>query len=183
MATRYLYNNVYYNNLWSLRKAIFIQEKIKFGNVTTQQQFDALGLTVTVDTYDPIDQTDLQTLKQQLLTRLETSFNDYRNSKYTYINSSLGFKANANVTAFNNIEGMIVQLELDSVNPNPTITFMDFDDIPRDLNKTQLQTLLLEISQNGSNAYAKKWQYRTIIEQTDDYGHLTSLEPFIFSSL
>ena len=60
-----------------------------------------------------VDITDisLAQAKQNKLDELETAFDSYRESKNTYINSSLGFKANANVTAYNNVDGLISQIE------------------------------------------------------------------------
>lgn len=54
MAVRYLYNKKKYFSLDELRQAIFEKDRIAFGDVTSEQDFTDLGLTVVVETYDPI---------------------------------------------------------------------------------------------------------------------------------
>ena len=186
MATRYLYNNEKYTSLYALRQAIGKTERLTYGNQSTQEEFDRLPLQnkVTVEEYDPLDEVDLEVLRSQRMQQMKSAFNAYRNSSQTSIESSLGFKVNANIDAFDNVEGCIVQIEQGVVQPQAeeqeaTIAFMDFTNTPHDLTLEQLNVLKAEIAQNGSRAYAKKWEYRTQIQAADREA-LKPMTSFIF---
>lgn len=183
MATRYLYNSQKYTSLWSLRQAIWQNEHKVYGNPTTQEEFQEIGLNVTVETYDPLDEMDLEQLRARCLSLLETQFTNYRNASTTYINSSLGFKANANITAYNNVDGILLQAEMGAatLSEEGKVTFMDFDNQVQMLDAEQLKTLKLEISENGSRAYGVKWQYRTQIEGATTNAELKELMAFNFN--
>ena len=56
MATRYIYKGQTYLNAWALRDAIFSAERISYGAPKTTEEFKSLGLDVTVETYDPLDE-------------------------------------------------------------------------------------------------------------------------------
>lgn len=182
MATRYLYNSQKYTSLWSLRQAIWQNEHKVYGNPTTQEQFEEIGLNVTVETYDPLDEIDLEALRARCLSNLEQQFTAYRNASTTYINSSLGFRANANVTAYNNVDGVLLQAKKNAstLSEDGKVAFMDFDDQVQMLDADQLETLKLEISENGSRAYGVKWAYRTQIEAAQDNATLKKLMHFNF---
>lgn len=183
MATRYLYNGQKYTSLWSLRQAIWTNEHKVYGNPTTQEDFQEIGLVVTVEEYDPLDEMDLEALRARCLSLLETQFTQYRNASTTYINSSLGFKANANVTAYNNVDGVLLQAKMgaSTLSEDGKVAFMDFDDQVQMLDATQLETLKLEISENGSRAYSLKWQYRSQIEAAATNAELKNLMTFNFN--
>lgn len=185
MATRYLYNSQKYTSLWSLRQAIWQNEHKVYGNPTTQEEFQEIGLNVTVETYDPLDEMDLEQLRARCLSLLETQFTNYRNASTTYINSSLGFKANANVTAYNNVDGILLQAEMGAatLSEEGKVAFMDFDNQVQMLDANQLKTLKLEISENGSRAYGVKWQYRTQIEGATTNAELKELMAFNFDPI
>lgn len=177
MATRYLYNDQKYTSLWSLRQAVWANEHKAYGNPQTQQEFDDIGLEVTVEEYDPIDEMDLEAVREQAMNDMEHAFNTYRNASTTYINSSLRFKANANITAYNNVDGLVLQAKAGSstLSEDGKVAFMDFDDQVQMLTAEQLETLKLEISENGSRAYGIKWMYRTQIEQAQDKDTLKNM--------
>lgn len=75
-----------------------------------------------------------------------------------HIKSSLGFEADANSTANENVNGLLVTIG------SGTVDFCDYYNQFHKLNKAQLETLQSEIIQNGQSLYAQKWQYRTAIE-------------------
>lgn len=183
MATRYLYNDQKYTSLWSLRQAIWTNEHKVYGNPTTQEEFQEIGLAVTVETYDPLDEMDTEQLRARCLSILEQQFTTYRNSASTYINSSLGFKANANVTAYNNVDGILLQAQMgaSTLSEDGKVAFMDFNNEVQMLNADQLKTLKLEISENGSRAYGVKWQYRAQIEAAQTNAELKNLMVFNFN--
>lgn len=174
MATRYVYNNQKYNSLYSLRQAIGRTERLAYGNIKTQEEFDRLPLQnkVTFEEYDPVDEIDVEVLRSQKMNEMKQTFIHYRESSNTAIESSLGFTANAGSTAFTDVDGCIAQLEQGIVEPQAesqeaTITFMDYDNKPHDLTLEQLKVLKSEIAANGSRAYAKKWEYREQIKAAD----------------
>ena len=183
MATRYLYNDQKYTSLWSLRQAIWKNEHKVYGNPTTQEEFQEIGLNVMVENYDPLDEMDTEQLRARCLSILEQQFTTYRNSSNTYINSSLGFKANANVTAYNNVDGILLQAQMSAstLSEDGKVAFMDFNNEVQMLNADQLKTLKLEISENGSRAYGLKWQYRAQIEAAKDNATLKNLMVFNFN--
>ena len=181
MAIRYLYNDQKYTSLWSLRQAIWANEHKAYGNPVTQEEFNEIGINVTVEEYDPLDEMDLEALRARCLSILEQQFTSYRNASTTYINSSLGFKANANITAYNNVDGILLQAQMGaSTLSEGKVAFMDFDNQVQMLDADQLKTLKLEISENGSRAYSVKWQYRTQIEAAQDRATLKGLMTFKF---
>ena len=182
MATRYLYNDKKYTSLWSLRQAIWKTEHKAYGNPIDQQEWDATGIKVTVEEYDPLDEMDLEQLRARCLNLLESQFTAYRNASTTYINSSLGFKANANVTAYNNVDGILLQAQMGAGTLSEgKVAFMDFDNQVQMLDEEQLKTLKLEISENGSRAYGLKWQYRTQIQEAITNAQLKELMTFNFN--
>ena len=131
----------------------------------------------------PTPTTDLETARKTALSRLEQSFNLYSESKDSYITSSLGFKANCRYRAFMDVSGLILQAKnADAVAQNEgeettpaTVAFMDFDDTPHQLTASQLETLALEISQNGTRAYGVKWAYRTALESAETIEDVESI--------
>ena len=174
MATRYIFEENKYTSLYQLRQAIWKSLRVAYANPKTQEEFDAIPELkghVTVEEYDPMDDVNDDSLRARALSNLESSFTAYRNSPKTYINSSLGFKANANETAFANIDGCIAQAEAPSgamtTAEDGKITFMDFEDQPHELTADQLKTLKVEVAANGSRAYGVKWMYRQQIEAAD----------------
>lgn len=56
MATRYIYNKQKYTSLFSLRQAIWQNEKMAYGDPKTQEEFNNLGLKVTLEEYNPEDE-------------------------------------------------------------------------------------------------------------------------------
>lgn len=79
-----------------------------------------------------------------------------------HVVSSLGFTVDANSTANENVNGLLITIGAG------TVQFCDYYNGFHELNKAQLETLQSEIIQNGQNLYAQKWQYRTAIEDCVD---------------
>lgn len=120
----------------------------------------------------------LEQLQSKKLSQLELQFNRYRESSDTYLVSSLGFKANANITAFDNVSGLVAQLQhrIENGEENPQVGFMTFDDELVLMDLTQMKTLQVEISQNGSNIYSQKWALRQAIKAAEDKEVLDAIE-------
>lgn len=85
-------------------------------------------------------------------------------SENAYIDSSLGFRADADQTAYRDIDGLINIL---SGNPETKIQFCDYDNLMQELNLSQLQLLQKEVAQNGTYLYQQKWAYRDLIESSE----------------
>ena len=165
MSTRYHYNNEIYVTYQDLRTAVWENEKKVFDYPQTTEDFKQLGLNVTVEDFDPVDEMNVEDLRTLCLKRLNTQLMAYRNADSTSVQSSLGFEANANITAFNNVDGVWLQANEGAETASEgKVAFMDFDDNLQMLDADQLKTLKLEISENGSRAYGVKWQARQAIE-------------------
>ena len=88
----------------------------------------------------------------------------------SHIKSSLGFTADANQTANENVTGLLV-----TIGETETIQFCDYYNKFRELTKANLQTLQTEIIANAQNLYQQKWVYRTQIEQCGDNEQLDAV--------
>lgn len=101
------------------------------------------------------------------LTKLNEDFSMAGES--AHIKSSLGFTADANSTANENVNGLLITIG------DGTVQFCDNNNQFHKLNKAQLETLRAEIIQNGQNLYAQKWKYRTAIEACSDKDQLDAV--------
>lgn len=72
MATRYIYNKQKYTSLYSLRQAIWQNEKMAYGDPKTQEEFNNLGLKVTIEEYDPIDEMSDEEVAQMVRNRRDS---------------------------------------------------------------------------------------------------------------
>lgn len=97
--------------------------------------------------------------KSRALSKLNTEFEKAKTE--AYVTSSLGFKADANSTANENVNGLLVTVG------EGTVSFCDYNNEFHNLNKSQLETLRSEIISNAQSLYTQKWTYRTAIEQCE----------------
>lgn len=176
----YLYKGVEYKSEREVRNAIFEHERKAFGNPKNEADWNVLGVSVRekMETASPEPQEpDFAELKQMKLGSLESEFNEYRNSSKTFFVSSLGFKVNANVTAFNNISGLVSQLryKADKGEENPRVGFMTFDDELIMLTLDEMKILQVEISENGSKIYSQKWAVRQAIKNAKNKADLETV--------
>lgn len=72
MATRYIYNKQKYTSLYSIRQAIWQNEKMAYGDPKTQEEFNNLGLKVTIEEYDPIDEMSDEQIAQMVRNRRDS---------------------------------------------------------------------------------------------------------------
>lgn len=98
--------------------------------------------------------------KARALTQLNADFETV--AERAYIVSSLGFTVDANGTANENVNGLLITIG------TGTVQFCDYYNQFHELNKAQLEALQSEIVQNGQSLYAQKWQYRHAIEDCID---------------
>lgn len=123
----------------------------------------------------------LQTIKSKRLLELTELGRAYDNELVNtdmVINSSLGFKVNADLRSQNNLRGLI-----DFMTDTETTSYIDYDNKAHDLSKSQLEILLKELVLNGSNLYKQKWNYSKQIENATNSDDDTLLQEFKFTML
>lgn len=123
----------------------------------------------------------LQTIKSKRLLELTELGRAYDNELVNtdmVINSSLGFKVNADLRSQNNLRGLI-----DFMTDTETASYIDYNNKAHDLSKSQLETLLKELVLNGSNLYKQKWNYSKQIENATNSDDDTLLQEFKFTML
>ena len=123
----------------------------------------------------------LQTIKSKRLLELTELGRAYDNELVNtdmVINSSLGFKINADLRSQNNLRGLI-----DFMTDTETTSYIDYDNKAHDLSKSQLETLLKEVVLNGSNLYKQKWNYSKQIKNATNSDDDTLLQEFKFTML
>lgn len=177
MAIRYKYQDNVYNSLDEIREHIWQTNHIVFGKADTVEEFADWSYTVTKEEYDPMDEMELEALRKYVNQAKEIAFNEYSTSKYTYIDSSLGFPVNANDVANRNIEACILQVtkQANTLTEEGKMPFNCFDNEIRPLSKEELETIQLEVSENGTRAYGVKWVYETQIQAATTNAQLKAL--------
>lgn len=123
----------------------------------------------------------LQTIKSKRLLELTELGRAYDNELVNtdmVINSSLGFKVNADLRSQNNLRGLI-----DFMADTETASYIDYENKAHELSKSQLETLLKELVLNGSNLYKQKWIYSKQIENATNSDDDTLLQEFKFTML
>ena len=96
-----------------------------------------------------------------------------------WVDSSLGFRANANETAYRDVDGLILLLEGQDTK---LIQFCDYDNLMQALTLDKLKVLQKEIAQNGTYLYQQKWDYRDTIEGAETMEELDTLS-FSFKNM
>ena len=123
----------------------------------------------------------LQTIKSKRLLELTELGRAYDNELVNtdmVINSSLGFKVNADLRSQNNLRGLI-----DFMTDTETTSYIDYKNKAHDLSKSQLEILLKEVVLNGSNLYKQKWNYSKQIKNATNSDDDTLLQEFKFTML
>lgn len=114
---------------------------------------------ITVVKKAPVPEPTLDELKEKKLAELTTAGHKYDNqlvNEEMVINSSLGFKANADLRSQNNINGLI------AAGQEP-VAYVDSQNVAHSLTLSQLNILLQEIILCGQYLYQQKWAYRAQI--------------------
>ena len=108
---------------------------------------------------EAIPEPTLDELKEKKLDELTAAGHQFDNqlvNENMIINSSLGFKANADLRSQNNINGLI------AAGQEP-IAYVDSQNAVHSLTLAQLNILLAECIENGQYLYQQKWAYRAQI--------------------
>lgn len=114
------------------------------------QESDLTGLRYFPKSLCPMK--GLEDFKTDLLNKISAYADRYEQNKCDemYVISSLGFRANADRRSLQNVENLI-RLGQETV-------FKDYDNQFHSVSIQDLETLLMEISANGSNLYNQKFQ-------------------------
>ena len=127
---------------------------------TEQHEMKELGDLPKGATFEPVEpEKTLEELKEKKLDELTAAGHQFDNqlvNEDMIINSSLGFKANADLRSQNNINGLI------AAGQEP-VAYVDSQNAVHSLTLAQLNTLLAECIENGQYLYQQKWAYRAQI--------------------
>lgn len=113
----------------------------------------------------------LAELRKEKLAALNSAFSSVESG--AWVMSSLGFKADANKTANTNVEGLIKSM---TALGTETTQFCDYNNVFHAVTLDDLQTLQIEVIQNGQSLYAQKWAYRDAINAAKDKDELEAVD-------
>ena len=140
---------------------------------TERHEMKELGDLPKGATFDPVEPKktldELKSEKLSELTSITSKFDNQLVNNEMVINSSLGFKVNADLRSQNNLRGLI------AVGVEP-VNFVAADNCAKSLTLEQLNVLLNECAQNVQHLYLLKWQYRDQIEQAKTVEELNAIE-------
>ena len=127
---------------------------------TEQHEMKELGDLPKGATFEPVEpDKTLEELKEKKLDELTAAGHQFDNqlvNEDMIINSSLGFKANADLRSQNNINGLIASGQ-------EPVAYVDSQNVAHSLTLSQLNILLQEIILCGQYLYQQKWAYRAQI--------------------
>lgn len=112
---------------------------------------------------------ELKSDKLAELTAITSKFDNQLVNTDMIINSSLGFKVNADLRSQNNLRGLI------AVGVEP-VNFVAADNRVKSLGLAELNTLLNECALNGQSLYLQKWGYKAQIENAQTKEELETIE-------
>ena len=140
---------------------------------TEQHEMKELGDLPNGATFEPVEpKKTLDELKSEKLSELTAKTSKFDNqlvNNEMVINSSLGFKVNADLRSQNNLRGLI------AVSAEP-VNFVAADNSVKSLTLEQLSVLLNECTQNVQHLYLLKWRYREQIEQAQTVDELNAIK-------
>lgn len=184
MSFKYYYKGVTYDSEQAVRDAIWDKERKIFGSPNSEKEWETLGVSfkAIVEDVELVRNPDLNELKLIKRSDLKVAFDSYRASSETYIVSSLGFKVNANVSALENVNGLVKVLDYRKESEEmPVVNFKDFEGVIHKLNAEQMALIQYELITNNSNAYEQKWLFASLVEQANDKAELDAIN-FVFHS-
>lgn len=94
-----------------------------------------------------------------------------------FVESSLGFRADATRRSIGDIEGLI-DLVSSGALPAP-VTFRDYDNAYHSLTLDQLNTLRLEVKGRGPLLYARKWELEAAVDAAETVEAVQSVDTSI----
>ena len=140
---------------------------------TEPHEMKELGDLPNGATFEPVEPektlSELKSDKLAELTAITSKFDNQLVNNEMVINSSLGFKVNADLRSQNNLRGLIA-IGIEPVN------FVIADNSVQSLRLEQLNILLNECAQNVQHLYLLKWRYREQIEQAQTVDELNAIK-------
>ena len=140
---------------------------------TEQHEMKELGDLPDGATFEPIEPKktleELKSEKLSELTAITSKFDNQLVNNEMVINSSLGFKVNADLRSQNNLRGLI------AIGVEP-VNFVIADNSVQSLRLEQLNILLNECAQNVQHLYLLKWRYREQVEQAQTVDELNAIK-------
>lgn len=140
---------------------------------TEQHEMKELGDLPKGATFEPVAPKktldEFKSEKLSELTAITSKFDNQLVNTDMIINSSLGFKVNADLRSQNNLRGLI------TVGIEP-VNFVTADNSVKSLSLTELNTLLNECALNGQSLYLQKWEYKAKIENAQTIEELNAID-------
>lgn len=173
MITKYIYKEKEYNNAWQVRQAISKEENLAFGEEPAEGKVEfwkELGVTYIEE---PAPEPDLFILKQQKLREISRNAEEWRTDT-AVVESSLGFTADSDNNAKDDVEGLLVKYAPEK--EKATITFRDANNEFHQLTYDQLNTLHLEIIENGLYMYEQKWSMQAQVESAQSVDDIEAID-------
>lgn len=108
--------------------------------------------------------------KQELAAAFHTASS---NAKVT---TADGWQADANETAYRNVQGLLITMENTGLN---AVSFCDADNNFHSLNQKELEAVQQLIIAHGQKLYAKKWQLREAIANAQSAEELAAIDVYV----
>lgn len=113
---------------------------------------------------EPIPEKTLNEARKEKMRALDSAFTSWYNDGATLI-SSLGFEADSDSRAMQDVNGLVVAAESSATFSETGLIFMDANNEGHQVSLEDLKTLQLEIIAAGNAAYQEKWKLRDAIEK------------------
>ena len=97
-------------------------------------------------------------------------FENNVNKSMYFISSVGGYVINGDRRTRSNIQDLI------SYNPTDTVKYRDYDNVERELTKSELEIILKEHVMNGQNLYNQKWAYEEKIKACTTIEEVQAIE-------
>lgn len=126
-------------------------------------------------TVEKIPEKTVEEVRSEKLAQLDSAFSSWYSDGATMV-SSLGFEADSDSRAMQDVTGLVTAAEAQATFSESGLTFMDANNVGHQVNLEQLKTLQLEIIASGNAAYQEKWKLRDAIEKAKRKEELEGIE-------
>ena len=161
----YIYDGKKYFNEKEVRDAIFKKEH-KFFAKTPQSKVAEFWAKHKVEY--AVEESGIHAAKYMKKGRVKQAFKSWLES--AKLESSLGFKIDANPKSRNSIDDL-----LETLGEGETVSFRDAYNDLHDLTAEELKTLKREIAQNNIYAHEQKWALDKRVEEASDAEELRKI--------
>lgn len=119
-------------------------------------------------TVEKIPEKTVEEVRSEKLAQLDSAFSSWHSDGATMV-SSLGFEADSDSRAMQDVNGLVTAAESSAAfvdtESGGGLIFMDANNVGHQVSLDQLKALQLEIIQAGQAAYQEKWKLRDAIEK------------------